>query len=84
MKQLILFSMDFQGSRHHSLDNCSFNRSQFKKLLASAVKDNHFMFNKQLRERIYCVGMGSPMGPSFANTFVCFGAGFSVKLSSPL
>ena len=32
---------------------------------------NHFVFNGQLYDQIYGVAMGSPLGPSMANIFMC-------------
>ena len=46
-------------------------KSQFKKLLEFAVKGNHVIFDSQLYEQIYGVTMGSQLGPSFANIFMC-------------
>ena len=51
--------------------DCKFNRDQFRKLLNFAVKDNHFVFNGQLYDQIDGVAMGSPLGPSIANIFIC-------------
>ena len=51
-------------------NGCSFTRAHFKKLLEIAVKDN-CIFNNQLYEQIDGVAMGSPLGPAFANIFMC-------------
>ena len=51
--------------------DCKFNRTQFRKLLNFAVKDTHFVFNGQLFDQIDGVAMGSPLGPSLANIFMC-------------
>ena len=53
------------------LDNCSFNTSQFNKFFEFAVKDSHFIFNNQQYEQIDGVAMGSLLGPSLANIFMC-------------
>ncbi len=50
--------------------DCALNRSQFRKLLGFAVKENHFIFNGQLFDQIDGVAMGSPLGPSLANVFM--------------
>ena len=46
------------------------DRTQFRKLLGFAVKENHFVFNGQLFDQIDGVAMGSPLGPSLANIFM--------------
>ena len=46
------------------------DRTQFRKLLSFAVKENHFVFNGQLFDQINGVAMGSPLGPSLANIFM--------------
>ena len=47
--------------------DCSLDRTQFRKLLGFAVKENHFVFNGELFDQIDGVAMGSPLGPSLAN-----------------
>ena len=37
-----------------------------------AVKNCHFLFNGRLYEQVDGVAMGSPVGSSFANTFLCY------------
>ena len=46
------------------LQDCNFNGDQFRKLLNCAVKENHFVFNKELCDQIDCVAIGSPFDPS--------------------
>jgi len=46
-------------------------RDQFKKLLKLSVEDAIFMFNNQLYSQIDGVAMGSPLGPTLANAFLC-------------
>ena len=53
-----------------NLSNCSFNRSQFKKL-GFAVKGNHFIFNSKLCRQQDGVAISSQLEPSFANIFMC-------------
>lgn len=48
------------------------SRTDFKHLLELAVKENHFIFNKQLYDQMDGVAMGSPLGPTLANSFLCF------------
>ena len=50
--------------------DCSLDRTQFRKLLSFAVKENHFAFNGQIFDQIDGVAMGSPLGPSLANIFM--------------
>ena len=50
--------------------DCSLDRTQLRKLLGFAVKENHFVFNGQLFDQIDGVAMGSPLGPSLANIFM--------------
>ena len=61
----------FKDSDLISYNECKFTREQFHKLLNFAVKDNHFIFNGQLYDQIDDVAMGSPLGPSLANIFMC-------------
>ena len=51
-------------------NNCTFDRLNFKKLLVSAVKNNHFIFNGQLWDQLDGDAMGSPLGPALANIFM--------------
>ena len=47
-------------------------KKQFKSLLEIAVKESVFIFGDQLYQQIDGVAMGSPLGPTLANTFLCF------------
>ena len=42
------------------------------KLLSFATKDSLFMFNSHLYKQLDGIAMGSPLGPSLANAFLCF------------
>ena len=53
-----------------SYNKCKFTR-KFCKLLNFSVKESHFIFNKQLYDQIDSVAVGSPLGPSLANLFMC-------------
>ena len=46
-------------------------RSEFKTLLEFATKDVLIMFNGNYYEQIDGVSMGSPLGPTLANVFLC-------------
>ena len=48
-----------------------FNRNNFKKLLELATGNSVFLFNKTIYEQIDGVAMGSPLGPTLANIFMC-------------
>ena len=52
----------FEDTENLEYRDCSLNPSQFRKLLTFAVKDTHFVFNKQLFDQIDGVAMGSPLG----------------------
>ncbi|KAF7677257.1 hypothetical protein TCON_2655 [Astathelohania contejeani] len=49
-----------------------FNKKQFRSLLGLSVQDSIFMFNNLYYKQIDGVAMGSPLGPSLANVFLCF------------
>ena len=49
-----------------------FTKKQFKDLLNLAVKDSPFIFNSNTYTQIDGVAMGSCLGPTFANAFLCF------------
>ena len=48
-----------------------FSKNDFKRLLDFAVKDSLFLFNGTYYEQIDGVAMGSPLGPTLANVFLC-------------
>ena len=48
------------------------NRPQFKELLSLATKECYFLFNNCLYKQIDGVSMGSSLGPSLANIFMCY------------
>ena len=49
-----------------------FKRSQLKELLFLATKECYFLFNDSLYKQIDGVSMGSCLGPSLANIFMCY------------
>ena len=58
----------FQG-----LDNFfGYTKKHFNELLTLAVKDTPYYFNAKLYIQKDGVGMGSCLGPTFANAFLCF------------
>lgn len=48
-----------------------FSKSEFKVLLQYAVKDSLFIFNGKYYVQRDGVAMGSPLGPTLANVFLC-------------
>ena len=56
----------------HSDSFLGFTRNLFKTFLELAVLNSFFIFDNQLYEKIDGVGMGLPLGPTFANLFMCF------------
>ena len=50
----------------------NFDKAQFTKLLNFAVKDSPFYFNNKLYIQKDGMAMGSALGPTFANAFLCF------------
>ena len=49
-----------------------FTPNQFKELLEIAVKESPFIFNNKVYMQTDGVAMGSCLGPTFANAFLCF------------
>lgn len=47
-------------------------KKQFRNLLELAVKESIFIFNDQLFRQEDGVAMGSPLGPTLANLFLCY------------
>ena len=47
------------------------NKKQFTKLLQLATSNSIFLFNNELFQQIDGMAMGSPLGPAFANSFLC-------------
>ena len=50
----------------------NFDKKKFKKILELSVKDNIFLFNNKLYSQVDGVAMGSPLGPTLANIFMCY------------
>ena len=47
------------------------NKDQFKCLLTLATKESYFLFDEELYQQVDSVAMGSPLGPTLANIFIC-------------
>ena len=50
----------------------NFSRNDFEKLLRIALQNNFFNFDGKIYKQTDGVAMGSPLGPSLANAFLCF------------
>ena len=48
------------------------NKNQFEKLLRAALCSNNFLFDGIVYQQVDGVAMGSPLGPSLANTFLAY------------
>ena len=48
-----------------------FFMDDFRKLLELATLDNYFLFNDTIYNQVDGVAMGSPLGPTLANAFMC-------------
>lgn len=48
------------------------NREDFRTLLSLATKESFIVFNGSYYKQIDGVAMGSPLGPTFANVFLCY------------
>lgn len=46
--------------------------SEFKSLLEVAARESVFVFNIKLYKQLDGVAMGSSLGPTLANTFLCY------------
>ena len=49
-----------------------FTAQEFRSLLEVATKVSVFVFNNQFYRQVDGVAMGSPLGPTLANAFLCF------------
>ena len=47
-------------------------KDEFSNLLSLATKESYFIFNEVLYKQEDGVEMGSPLGPTLANAFLCF------------
>ena len=48
------------------------DRNQFRTFLQKSVLNSFFMFNDKFFKQIEGLGMGLPLGPSFANIFMSY------------
>jgi len=57
---------------NHSTHINGLNKLQFRNLLEIATKDIAIFFNGEFYKQIDGVAMGSPLGPTPANIYMCF------------
>ena len=50
----------------------NFSKKQFRTLFDITTKDCYFTFNDTIYRQLYGVDMGSPLGPTLANIFMCY------------
>ncbi|XP_042884663.1 uncharacterized protein LOC122261185 [Penaeus japonicus] len=62
-------TIDFTSEE--SLSKFGLNKKQFESLLNIATKDSVFTFGDHLYTQVDGVAMGSPIGPTYANAFLC-------------
>ena len=48
------------------------DRANFEKLLRLATKESFFIFDKTFCKQLDGVAIGSPLGPTLANSFLCY------------
>ena len=56
----------------HRNDIKGIPRKLFRSMLDISVTNSYFLFDKKLYKQLDGVGMGLPLGPTFANIFLCF------------
>jgi hypothetical protein len=64
--EMDLLTVDYKGKHSY------FTKKDFKKMLELASLDMHFIFNSTLYKQVDGVAMGSPLGPTLANAFMCY------------
>ena len=70
LEETINISCDSIFAKEAKINN--FSRSDFEKLLRMALQNNFFNFDSKICKQTDGVAMGSPLGPSLANVFLCF------------
>ena len=48
------------------------DRASFEKLLRLATKESFFIFDKTFCKQLDGAAIGSPLGPTLANSFLCY------------
>ena len=84
MESLYITSLFTNIPLDGTINNCSnelFDKKQyvsnldqasFEKLLVLATKESFFIFDKTFYKKLDGVAMGSPLGPTLANRFLCY------------
>ena len=70
LEETINIPCDSLFSNESKINN--FNRNDFEKLFRIALQNNFFNFDGKIYKQTDGVAMGSPLGPSLANAFLCF------------
>ena len=70
LKETISVCCDSLFSNNAKVNNI--NRIDFEKLSRAALQNNFFNFERKIYKQIDGVAMGSPLGPTLANAFLCF------------
>ena len=70
LEETINISCDSLFSNEAKINN--FNRNDFEKLFRMALQNNFFNFDGKIYKQIDRVAMGTPLGPSLANAYLCF------------
>ena len=50
---------------------CNLDKNSFTKLLTLSTKESYFVFDKKYYKQVDGIAMGSPLGPTLANAFLC-------------
>ena len=70
LEETINISCDSRFGSEAKINN--FIRNDFEKLLRITLQNNFFNFYRKIYKQTDGVAMGSPLGPSLANAFLCF------------
>ena len=70
VRETINICLDLVFNAKESVTNIS--KALFKSILETAVLNSFFLFNGDLYKQTDGVGMGLPLGPTFANIFLCY------------
>ena len=70
LEETINISCDTLFGNETKINN--FSTNDFEKLLRMALQNNFFNFDGKIYKQTDGVAMGSPLGPSLVNAFLCF------------
>ena len=70
LEETLSISCDFLFANEAKINN--FSRNNFEKIFRIALQNNFFNFGDKIYKQTDVVVMGSPLGPSLANAFLCF------------